>query len=278
MMAARFAAVRLAAGCLVAGRRDLGGWTVVAGRLGFWRRLTVMVVKPPLFLLTRRNWRGGEHLPASGGAIVVVNHVSHADPLVVAHFVYDSGRWPQFLGKQSVFDVPVLGWMLRQVRQIPVRRGTVDAAKALEAAIAAVRAGDAVVIYPEGTTTKHPDLWPMRGRTGVARLWLETGAPVVPVVSWGPQAIFDPRTGKLRPRPRTPVTVVAGPPVDLSAYRGAVASAATLYAITETVMNRLRELLAEIRGEPAPPLWMSKQPEPEPDREPEPGVPEEGRR
>jgi 1-acyl-sn-glycerol-3-phosphate acyltransferase len=247
---------------------------VAAGRLGFWRRFAVVVVKPPLLLLTRRNWRGAEHLPASGGVIVVANHVSHADPLTVAHFVHDAGRWPQFLGKQSVFDVPVVGWLLHRVRQIPVRRGTVDAARALDAAVDAVKAGDAVVIYPEGTITKHPALWPMRGRTGVARLWLATGAPVVPVVSWGPQAIFDPRTGKLRPRLRTPVTVVAGPPIDLSGYSGAPPTATTLYEITETVMLRLRDLLAEIRGEPAPPLWTPQGGR----REAAPGAPEDGRR
>jgi 1-acyl-sn-glycerol-3-phosphate acyltransferase len=246
----------------------------VAARLGFWRRVAVVVIKPPMLLLTRRDWRGAEHIPASGGVILVANHVSHADPLVVAHFVHDAGRWPQFLGKQSVFEVPVIGWLLHRVRQIPVRRGTVDAARALEAAVAAVRAGDAVVIYPEGTTTRHPDLWPMRGRTGVARLWLETGAPVVPVVSWGPQAIFDPRTGKLRPRPRTPVTVVAGPPVDLSGYQAAPVSAASLHEITELVMLRLRDLLAEIRAEPAPPLWTPRPGPPQP----APGLPEDGRR
>ncbi|MGH3681580.1 MAG: lysophospholipid acyltransferase family protein [Natronosporangium sp.] len=247
---------------------------MAAGRLGFWRRFAVVVVKPPLFLLTRRRWHGAEHIPATGGVIVVANHVSHADPLAVAHFVYDAGRWPQFLGKQSVFEVPVVGWILRRVRQIPVRRGTIDAARSLAAATAAVRAGDAVVIYPEGTITRHPDLWPMRGRTGVARLWLDTGAPVVPVVSWGAQAIFDPRTGKFRPRPRTPVTVVAGPPIDLSAYRGSAPTTATLYAVTEAVMERLRDLLAEVRGEPAPPLWSRAptRPQPAPGGGPEDGT------
>jgi 1-acyl-sn-glycerol-3-phosphate acyltransferase len=224
---------------------------VVRRRLGFWPRLAVVLVKPPMLLLTRRSWRGGEHMPAEGGVIVVASHISHADPLVVAHFVYGAGRFPQFLAKQSVFDIPVLGWLLRRWRQIPVRRGTRDAARSLDAAAAAIKSGDAVVIYPEGTTTRDPDLWPMRGRTGVARLWLETGAPVLPVVTWGSQAIFDPRTRKLRIRPRTPVTVVAGPPIDLSAYRKA-----SLTEITDVVMLRLRDLLAEVRGEPAPPaLW-----------------------
>jgi 1-acyl-sn-glycerol-3-phosphate acyltransferase len=226
---------------------------VARRKLGFWVRFAVGVVKPVMIVLTRRRWSGAGHLPPTGGLIIVANHVSHADPLVVAHFVYDAGRWPQFLGKQSVFDVPVVGWILRKVRQIPVRRGTTDAGLALDAAEAAIHVGDSVVIYPEGTTTKRPDLWPMRGRTGVARLWLATGAPVVPVVTWGAQAIFDPRTAKLRLRPRTPVTVVAGPPIDLSAYRGAEPTAATLHEITEVVMRRLTDMLADIRGE-APPV------------------------
>ncbi|HEY8471289.1 MAG TPA: lysophospholipid acyltransferase family protein [Natronosporangium sp.] len=220
-------------------------------RLGFWRWLAVVIVKPALLLLTRRTWRGAEHLPASGGVIIAAVHNSHADPLVVAHFVYDAGRWPQFLAKHSVFEVPVLGWLLRRWRQIPVRRGTVDAAKALDAAVDAVKAGDAVIIYPEGTTTKDPDLWPMKARTGVARLWLQTGAPVIPVVHWGAQQIYHPVTHKLRLRPRTPVTVVAGPPIDLSPYREA-----SLAAITDVVMLRLRDLLAEVRHVPSPPpLW-----------------------
>jgi 1-acyl-sn-glycerol-3-phosphate acyltransferase len=222
---------------------------VARRRLGFWRRFAWAVVKPPLLLLTRRDWHGAHHLPADGGLIVIVNHVSHADPPVVAHYVYDAGRWPQFLAKQSVFDVPIVGYLLRKVRQIPVQRGTADAARALDAAVAAVRSGDAVVIYPEGTTTKDPDLWPTRGKTGAARLWLATGAPVVPVVSWGPQTIFDPRTAKLRLRPRTPVTVVAGEPIDLSRFDSAEASSANLQAITQVLMGRLTDMLAEIRGE-----------------------------
>ncbi|QSB13593.1 1-acyl-sn-glycerol-3-phosphate acyltransferase [Natronosporangium hydrolyticum] len=226
-------------------------------RLGFWRRLTVAIVKPSMLALTRSDWQGLDRVPADGGVILVGNHLSHADPLVMAHFVHDAGRWPQFLGKESLFAVPLMGRALRRLRQIPVKRGTVDAAKALDAAIAAVDAGDAVIIYPEGTTTREPELWPMRGRTGVARLWWETGAPVVPVAMWGPQRIFDPRTRKFRPRPRTPVSVIAGPPVDLSGYRddGEPLSAAAMHEITDLVMTRVRDLLADLRGESPPPLW-----------------------
>lgn len=224
-------------------------------RLGFWRRFAVVAVKPVLTAMTRRDWRGMHHIPKSGPVIIVANHFSHADPLVVAHFVYDAGRWPRFLAKSSLFTVPVLGRLLRAIEQTPVERGTADAAKALDEAVAVVKAGGAVVIYPEGTTTREPDLWPMRGKTGAARLWLATGAPVVPVVSWGAQQIFDPRHRKLRLRPRTPVTVVAGPPIDLSAWEGATPTTAVLSEITDHIMLTLRDMLAQIRGGTPPPLW-----------------------
>jgi 1-acyl-sn-glycerol-3-phosphate acyltransferase len=228
---------------------------VARRKLGFWRRLVWAVVKPTLTVLTKRTWSGMEHVPASGGVILVANHISHADPLVYSHFLYDAGRWPQFLAKQSIFDVPLLGRLLHQVRQIPVQRGSVDAAKALEAAVAAVNAGGGVIFYPEGSTTKEPDLWPMRGKTGAARLALLTGAPVVPLVTWGPERIFDPRTKAVRIRPRMPVTVVAGAPVDLSRWAGAEPSKAVLHEMTDAIMERLRAMVAEVRGAAAPPIF-----------------------
>ena len=223
-------------------------------RLGFWQLVAAGAVKPTLLVWTkRRNWSGLENIPREGGVILVANHASEFDPLVLANFVFDAGRWPQFLAKSSLFRIKGLGPFLRAVRQIPVYRGTADAARSLDDAVAAVRAGDAVIIYPEGTTPKSGDLWPQRGKTGVARLYLQTGAPVVPIVSWGAQAIFDPRVRKLRPRPRRPVTAVAGPPLDLSKWQGAAPTPANLYALTDEIMAVLREMLAKVRGEPAPP-------------------------
>ncbi|HEX5596058.1 MAG TPA: lysophospholipid acyltransferase family protein [Micromonosporaceae bacterium] len=204
---------------------------------------------------TRRTWTGMEHIPATGGVIIVANHISHADPLVCAHYIYDAGRWPQFLGKASVFKVPVIGRLLHKVRQVPVERGSLEAAKSLGALEDAVKEGGAVIIYPEGTTTREPDLWPMRGKTGAARLALATGAPVIPVVMSGPEQIFDPRTKKLRLRPRIPVTVAAGPPIDLSRWDDAAPNKAILDDMTEEIMLRLRDMLAEIRGQTPPPLW-----------------------
>ncbi|HEX2772136.1 MAG TPA: lysophospholipid acyltransferase family protein, partial [Micromonosporaceae bacterium] len=213
---------------------------------------------------------GMEHLAGDHGVIVVANHISHADPLVAGHFLYEAGRWPQFLGKASVFRVPVIGWIITRVRQIPVERGTVDAARSLDRLTTALNEGGAVVIYPEGTTTREPDLWPMRGKTGAARLALATGAPVVPVVMWGAQEIFDPRTKKLRLRPGLPVTVAAGPPIDLSDWQGKAPTRALLEEMTDVIMLRLRDMLADVRGEQQPPpLWSPVRPgvgpAPEPD-------------
>jgi len=160
-----------------------------------------------------------------------------------------------FLAKSGLFKVPVLGRLLRAVEQTPVERGTIDAVKALEAAVATLKDGKCVLIYPEGTTTREPELWPMRGKTGAARLWLATGAPVVPVVMWGPQRLFDPRTHKMRPL-RTDVAVVTGPALDLSRWEGAAPTPAVLNEITDHIMLALRDLLAPLRpDETPPPLW-----------------------
>jgi 1-acyl-sn-glycerol-3-phosphate acyltransferase len=225
---------------------------VARRRLGFWSRTTVILVKPVLLVMTKRDWSGMDKIPAEGGVIFAANHMSEFDPFVVAHYVLDSGRWPQFLAKSSLFKFPVLGPLLRAVKQTPVDRGTVDASKALDAAVAEVKAGKGLIIYPEGTTPKNGDLWPQRGKTGIARLFLATGAPVVPIATWGAQQVFDPRTRKFRPKPRTRVTVVGGDPIDLEKWRDAEPSAANLYAITDEIMMVLRTMVGEIRGETPP--------------------------
>ncbi|GIE27376.1 1-acyl-sn-glycerol-3-phosphate acyltransferase [Actinoplanes italicus] len=219
-------------------------------RLGFWQRVAVMLVIPVMTVLTSKTWLKQDRIPATGPVILVPNHVSHFDPLVVAHYIFRSGRWPRFLGKASVWKVPIIGYLLVKTRQIPVERGSVEAVKSLDTLVEALRDGGAVVIYPEGTTTRHPDLWPMRGKTGAARLALLTGAPVVPIANWGPQAIFDPRTNKLKLR-RSPVTVTTGEPVDLSRWAGLEPTRAVLEEMTEQIMLGVRDLLGEIRdGEP----------------------------
>jgi 1-acyl-sn-glycerol-3-phosphate acyltransferase len=202
-------------------------------------------------VLTRRDWRGAEHLP-DGGAVVVVNHVSHVDPLAFAHFLYDNGRLPRFLAKDSVFGVPFVGTVLRGAKQIPVFRESGSASKSYSAAVQAVRAGVLVAIYPEATLTRDPDLWPMVGKTGAARVALETGAPVVPVAQWGPQDMLPPYAKRPHLLPRKTMHVWAGPPVDLADLADRPVDAALLQEVTERIMAAITDLLSQIRGEKPP--------------------------
>jgi hypothetical protein len=109
-----------------------------------------------------------------------------------------------------------------------------------------------VIFYPEATVTRDPDLWPMVAKTGVARLALATGAPVIPVAQWGAQRILP--YGSHRPHlfPRTTVQVLAGPPVDLSAFDGQPLSPKVLRDATDLIMKDITGQLARIRGETAP--------------------------
>lgn len=220
---------------------------------GFWIGIFVAIIKPLSLIATRRRWSGRQNVPRTGGVIFVANHVSHVDPVSMAHFVYWCRRIPRFMAKSELFGVTVLGRMLRGAGQIPVYRRTSSAGDALRDAVAALDAGRAVVIYPEGTITRDPDYWPMLAQTGVARLALVTGVPVVPVAQWGAQEILG-RDKKVRLLPRRTVTTVVGPPVDLSAFAGAAPTAAVLRAATEVIMGRVRGQLATVRGEDPPTL------------------------
>jgi 1-acyl-sn-glycerol-3-phosphate acyltransferase len=223
------------------------------GRMGPWFRAAVMVIKPLSTLFTRRDWRGAEHIPQTGGVIVAANHVSHLDPLTLGHFVYDSGRLPRYLAKSELYEGAFLGRLLRGAEQIPVYRRSPDATHALSDAIDAVRRGECLLIYPEGTITKDPAGWPMLARTGVARLALATGAPVVPVAQWGIQDVLPAYTKDLRLLPRKTVRVWAGPPVDLSAWQGKDPTADVLRQATDAVMAAIRDMVGQMRGEqPSP--------------------------
>jgi 1-acyl-sn-glycerol-3-phosphate acyltransferase len=225
----------------LAGREKGGFWVKVAAALFY-----------PLNALAKVTYRGGERVPLQGGVLVVMNHVSHFDPAVDGVFVHKHKRVPRILSKESVLKIPIFGKIAAGVGTIPVYRGTNDAKQSLSAAIAALSDGKLVVIYPEGTITKDPAGWPMYARTGVARLALECDVPVLPVARWGTQEILNGYTKKFRPLPRKPVTFSVGEPVDLSGYRGQEVTPQLLRDITHLLMERVRDLLAEIRQEPAP--------------------------
>jgi 1-acyl-sn-glycerol-3-phosphate acyltransferase len=222
-------------------------------RLGLAYRLCVVLLRPPLMVLTKRDWRGGERVPAEGGFVVVTNHISYLDPITFAHFLYDNGRVPRFLAKAPLFTIPVVGWVVRNSGQIPVHRESRNAAAAFTDAVAAVEAGACVAIYPEGTITRDPDGWPMLGKTGAARVALTTGCPLIPVAQWGVHEILRPY-GKPLPRffPRRTMRVAAGPPVDLDDLRGRALTPDVLREATDRIMAAITALLGDLRGELPP--------------------------
>ncbi len=215
-------------------------------------RTAAAILRPILRMTMRRDWRGVEHLPAEGGFIAVGNHMTNVDALVFAHFLYDHGAAPRFLAKHTLFEVPVLGWMIRKAGQIPVRRNTTSAADALGPAQAALAEGLCLGIFPEGTFTRDPDLWPMTARLGAARLALSVRVPVIPVAQWGAQDVLA-RYGKVPHLvPRRTVHVHAGPPVDLDDLYDRAAEPEAVREATERIMSRITAMLAEIRGEEPP--------------------------
>jgi len=200
----------------------------------------------------KRDWHGQEHIPRTGGVIVAGNHLSYADWAAMALFVHQAGRYPAFLIKSSAFNVKVLGSFLHACGQLPVNRGSTDAALVLQEAENALAQGECVIIYPEGTATRDPAQWPMVAKTGVARMALATGIPVIPLATWGAQEILPYGTKKLHLRPRHTVRMLAGPAVDLSAYAGEPLNRDVLRAATGTIMADITGLLAKLRGESPP--------------------------
>ncbi len=212
-------------------------------------------VAPLIALLMKLEIEDGEKLPREGAYVLAPNHYSEADPLAVALSVWKMGRAPRFMAKESLFRVPVLGWILRTTGMVPVARASSAAAarQTLDSARMLADNGRGVIVYPEGSLTRDPEMWPMRGKTGAVRLALAGDIPIIPMAHWGVQQVL-PRYGKLKLWPlRRRVRLVVGDPVDLSRFRDSAGKPADLVAATDVVMAEVSSLLARLRDEPAPP-------------------------
>lgn len=210
------------------------------------------VVIPLLNAVTKRTWQGAENIPKSGPAIIISNHMSYADVLFFAQFLFKNGRAPRFIGKRSVFNVPVIGRILLAAGQIPVDRESTHASKALDHAIAALKAGHLIGIYPEGTLTRDENLWPMVAKTGAARLAIITQLPIVPVAAWGIAEVLPPYNKVPRIWKRSKITLRAGEAIDMSPWYGKQDDPVALAQATAHMMDVLTTLLEEIRGEKRP--------------------------
>jgi 1-acyl-sn-glycerol-3-phosphate acyltransferase len=210
------------------------------------------ILIPVLNAITKRTWQGSENIPQSGPAIVISNHLSYADVLFFAQFLFKNGRAPRFIGKRSVFNVPVIGRILLAAGQIPVDRESTHAGKALDHAVAALRAGHLIGIYPEGTLTRDENLWPMVAKTGAARLAIITQLPIIPVAAWGNAAVLPPYNKIPRIWRRSKIILRAGAPIDMSPWYGKQDDPVALAQATAHIMGELTTMLEDIRGEKRP--------------------------
>jgi putative phosphoserine phosphatase / 1-acylglycerol-3-phosphate O-acyltransferase len=193
-------------------------------------------ITPATFPYARFDISGLEHIPARGPVILVANHRSYFDVAPLAIIAARLGRPVRFLGKQEIFDAPVLGRIARSLGGIPVDRGSGSAAPMVEAE-AALRAGEVVVILPQGTIPRGEAFFDpvLRGKTGAARLAASTGAPVVPIGLSGTEAVW-PRSSKVPTMLGSrPVTARVGAPVRLAGGDAVTDTKAIMAAISALV-------------------------------------------
>src|SRR5262245_3782594 len=191
-----------------------------------------------------------------GPGIVISNHTSYADGLLLALVCRRLGRSARLLATSGVFRAPVVGSVARKIGFIPVNRGAANAADSLGPAADALGAGELVAIFPEGRLTRDPDQWPERAKTGAVRLALRTGAPIVPVAMEGAHRVVSKRKmfGRLlknvilRPKVRTAI----GAPIDVRAMLEGDETPDEIRRLTDGVWSQLVDLVAELRDEEAP--------------------------
>lgn len=217
----------------------------------FW--VLASLILPLLAVMVRFRFEDGHKLPPTGAYVIAPNHDSEFDPVITGAAIWKLGRVPRFLAKGSLFSVPVVGWFLRKSGQVPVQRvGMARDGDPVKAAARLADIGGVVIVYPEGSLTRDPELWPMRGKTGAVRLALEHDLPIIPMAQWGTQQVMARYSKKISFFPRKTIRVRIGDPVDLSSFRNRSRDSATLHEATAVVMQDITALLEELRGERAP--------------------------
>jgi len=221
-------------------------------------RIIAFFVAPVIRMFFKVEVTGIDRLPKSGAFILTPNHATNMDGLAVAYFIYKIlKRAPHFFAKEALFNIPLVGKALLAGGQIPVfRKGGQRNDDSFKIANMYLQAGHTICVYPEGTLTREPNLWPMRGKTGAIRLALDSGVPVYPIAHWGSEQIMGRYSSKFRPGFWKKVQILVGDEIDLAKYRKDNLSPEELLEATEHVMRSITALVEQLRGEKAPAkLW-----------------------
>jgi 1-acyl-sn-glycerol-3-phosphate acyltransferase len=198
---------------------------------------TIKVVLTPIIrVCVRVHVEGRDHVPKRGPVIIASNHRSFLDSIFIPLVVH---RRVTFVAKAEYFDDPKTAWFFRGVGQIPIRReGGSASERALASANDVLSEGGVFGIYPEGTRTRDGKLH--RGHTGVARLAMRCGAPIVPVGLVGTDDVQP--VDKRMPNLFRHVTIRFGEPIDPARYDGQVNDRLALRELTDEVMFEIGEL------------------------------------
>jgi 1-acyl-sn-glycerol-3-phosphate acyltransferase len=174
--------------------------TVIAGVRLLWR-----------FQGLKFTVTGMEHLPATGGAVVAINHTGYLDFTFVGLPFYrlKPRRLIRFMAKQEVFDHKITGPIMRALRHIPVDRAS--GAASFDAACAALRSGELVGVYPEATISRSFEL--KEFKSGAARMAIAADVPIIPHIVWGAQRIWTKDHPKKMWRPKVPIAIAVGEPI-----------------------------------------------------------------
>lgn len=154
---------------------------------------------------------GVENIPATGGAVIAINHTSYWDFTFAGLPAYQQGRGRKvrFMAKQEVFEGSITGPIMRSLRHIPVDRG--HGAESFDAACSALRAGELVGVYPEATISRSFEL--KNFKSGAARMAIAADVPIIPHIVWGAQRIWTKGHPRKMWRPKVPISVAVGEPL-----------------------------------------------------------------
>jgi 1-acyl-sn-glycerol-3-phosphate acyltransferase len=180
---------------------------------------------------------GAENIPREGPAVIATNHIGYLDFVFSGYAARDQKRLVRFLAKKEIFDKKGAGWLMRKMKHIPVDRfGAPN--ESFQAAVAALRAGEIVGMFPEATIS--PSFVPRPGKNGAVRMAQESGAPLIPAAVWGTHRILT----KWRPKNfqrKVAIMVNVGKPLDLDPSHDPDEA-------TERLMARITELLTDAQA------------------------------
>ena len=188
---------------------------------------------------------GAEHVPRSGGAVMVVNHTGYMDFTYAGYAAVPARRYVRFMAKESVFRHRVSGPLMRAMHHIPVDRAA--GAASYGAAVRALRAGEIVGVFPEATISRSFELKAFKN--GAARMAREAGVPLLPTVIWGSQRVWTKGHPRRLGRSNVPISIAVGEPVPVAAGENIDEATARIHAVMEEMLHALQDAYEPLTGD-----------------------------